>query len=261
MSHRSRHRAHFAFERGARALRRQFQKSVNGNPSDFYASSRHTRRSPKCANGNQGESQAVYRQSKLPTTPKASMEMWLCVKRAISAAERAKRAYDDGRAKVAEAGKALQEHAQLLKEKEAAERQALASEAKAEQMRAALEAARAAARDAEAVSEAIQDALQESERTKAAEIEAAVHSAVQGYRSSDEFTTLLDKEVGSEMADLLYRFKRYNPGQKLNLNFAADPPPLPEGLTEEMIEDYEGEDAEAPGSAEANTVAGDEAAA
>ena len=63
------------------------------------------------------------------------------------------------------------------------------------------------------------------------------------------------------MADLLYRFKRYNPGQKLNLNFAADPPPLPEGLTEEMIEDYDGEDAEAPEPAEANTVAGDEAAA
>ncbi|BBH09626.1 hypothetical protein Prudu_022176 [Prunus dulcis] len=38
----------------------------------------------------------------------ASMEMWLCVKRAISAAEKAKRAYDDGRAKVAEAGKAIQ---------------------------------------------------------------------------------------------------------------------------------------------------------
>ncbi|BBG98593.1 hypothetical protein Prudu_008034 [Prunus dulcis] len=47
----------------------------------------------------------------------ASMEMWLCVKRAISAAERAKKAYDDGRAKVAEAGKAIQDHAHLLKEK------------------------------------------------------------------------------------------------------------------------------------------------
>ncbi|CAL2238125.1 unnamed protein product [Prunus armeniaca] len=45
------------------------------------------------------------------------------------------------------------------------------------------------------------------------------------------------------MAGLLYRFKRYNPRQKLNLNFIADPPPLPEGMTEEMIEDYEGEDA------------------
>ncbi|BBH03125.1 hypothetical protein Prudu_013901, partial [Prunus dulcis] len=68
----------------------------------------------------------------------ASMEMWLCVKRAISAAERAKKAYDDGRAKVAEAGKAIQDHAQLLKEKEAAERRALASKAMVGEMRAAL---------------------------------------------------------------------------------------------------------------------------
>ncbi|BBH04439.1 hypothetical protein Prudu_015583, partial [Prunus dulcis] len=197
----------------------------------------------------------------------ASMEMWLCAKRAISAAEKAKRAYDDGRAKVAEAGKAIQAHAQLLREKEAAERRALASEAMAgearaelEAVRAALEAARAAARDAEAVSEAIQDAMQESERNKAAEVEAAVQTAIQGYRSSGEFAALLDGEVGSEMVGMLYRFKRYNPGQKLNLNFAADPPPLPEGITEEMIEEYEGEDAaEAPGTADA--AAGDEAAA
>ncbi|BBH05777.1 hypothetical protein Prudu_017264, partial [Prunus dulcis] len=131
----------------------------------------------------------------------ASMEMWLCVKRAISAAERAKKAYDDGRAKVAKAGKAIQDHAQLLKEKEAAERLALASEAMVVEMLAALEAARAAARDAEAASEAVQDTLEESERTKAAEVEAAVQSAIQGYRSSEEFTALLDGEVGSEMAD------------------------------------------------------------
>ncbi|BBN68171.1 hypothetical protein Prudu_309S000300 [Prunus dulcis] len=183
-------------------------RRVNGNRGDFHASYRQSRRFSKLVNGSQINFQRSSRQSKLPTTLKASMEMWLCVKRAITAAERAKRAYDDGRAKVAEAGKALQEHAQLLREKEAAERQALASEAKAEQMRAALEAAWAAAGDAEAVSEAVQDALQESERTKAAEIEAAVQSAVQGYRSSGEFTTLLDKEVGSEMADLLYLFKR-----------------------------------------------------
>ena len=197
----------------------------------------------------------------------ASMEMWLCVKRAISAAKRAKKAYDDGRAKVAEAGKAIQAHAQLLREKEAAERRALASEAMAgearaelEAVRAALEAARAAARDAEAVSEAIQDAMQESERNKAAEVEAAVQTAIQGYRSSGEFAALLDGEVASEMVGMLYRIKRYNPGQKLNLNFAADPPPLPEGITEEMIEEYEGEDAaEAPGTADA--AAGDEAAA
>ncbi|CAL8163011.1 unnamed protein product [Prunus armeniaca] len=45
------------------------------------------------------------------------------------------------------------------------------------------------------------------------------------------------------MVDLIYRFKRYNPRTKLNLNFVADPPPLPEGVTEEMIDEYEGEDA------------------
>ncbi|CAL2276722.1 unnamed protein product [Prunus armeniaca] len=51
------------------------------------------------------------------------------------------------------------------------------------------------------------------------------------------------------MVDLIYRFKRYNPGTKLNLNFIADPPPLPKGVTEEMIEEYEGEDA--PGELDA----------
>ncbi|CAB4264387.1 unnamed protein product [Prunus armeniaca] len=47
--------------------------------------------------------------------------------------------------------------------------------------------------------------------------------------------------TGRVWADLIYRFKRYNPSAKLNLNFADDPPPLPEGVMEEMIEDYEGE--------------------
>ncbi|CAL8992684.1 unnamed protein product [Prunus brigantina] len=114
------------------------------------------------------------------------MDMWLCMKRAITAAERAKKAYDDGRAKVAEAGKALQAQANIVKDLQAAERR---------------------------------------------------------FCQSTEFSILLDKEVGAEMADLLYRFKRYNPGRKLNLNFIADPPPLSDGLTEETIEDYEGEDA------------------
>ncbi|XP_020424639.1 KNR4/SMI1 homolog [Prunus persica] len=195
----------------------------------------------------------------------ASMDMWLCVKRAITAAERAKKAYEDGRSKVAEAGKALQEHALLAKQKDSAERQV-------KEMKGLLEAALEATKDAEASKDAVQvaleeserakaaaqAALEESERAKAAEIEAAVQSAIQGYRPSSEFSILLDKEVGSEMADLLYRFKRYNPGQKLNLNFIADPPPLPEGITEEMIEDYEGEDA-AEGSGPAEAAAGDEA--
>ncbi|CAL9011370.1 unnamed protein product [Prunus brigantina] len=189
----------------------------------------------------------------------ASMDMWLCMRRAITVAERTKKAYEDGHVKVAEAGKALQDQAHLHKDKQAAERYVKDSEAKLEEMRVALDAAVAAAKDAEAAKEA------ESERAKAAEIDAAVREAIRGYRSSEEFTVLLDREVGSEMADLLYRFKRHNPGQKLNLNFIADPPPLPEGITEEMIEDYQREGAPEEASAtegpDATEGAQDEAAA
>ncbi|KAL6284824.1 hypothetical protein ACE6H2_015753 [Prunus campanulata] len=157
----------------------------------------------------------------------ASMDMWLCMKRAITAAERAKRMYEDGRSKVADAAKALQDHASLVQDMHAAERQIRAHEAKLAEMREALDGAERMAKDAE----------------EAKLVEAAVRGAIRDYRSSTEFTSLVDNEVASEMADLIYRFKRFNPGQKLNLNFAADPPPLPEGITEEMIEEYEGEDA------------------
>ncbi|CAL2229905.1 unnamed protein product [Prunus armeniaca] len=45
--------------------------------------------------------------------------------------------------------------------------------------------------------------------------------------------------------DLIYRFKRFNADKKLNLNFLREPPPLPERVTEDMVEAYLGEDAEA----------------
>ncbi|CAL9028811.1 unnamed protein product, partial [Prunus brigantina] len=167
----------------------------------------------------------------------ASMDMWLCVKRAINAAEKAKKAYEDGMAKVAEAGKAIQANANLAKDLQAAERHVKYYEAKFAEMPAALESAQQTAKEALEALEAVQVALEETERTKASEIEAAIR----GYRRSTEFSNLLDSEVGEEMAGLLYRFKRYNPGKKLNLNFIADPPPLPEGITEEMIDEYEGE--------------------
>ncbi|CAL9030992.1 unnamed protein product, partial [Prunus brigantina] len=85
----------------------------------------------------------------------ASMEMWLCMRRAINAAERAKKAYEDGRSKVADAGKVLQEHANLLKDKAALERQLAATEDKLDELRGALEASVAAAREAEAAKEAV----------------------------------------------------------------------------------------------------------
>ncbi|CAL8163010.1 unnamed protein product [Prunus armeniaca] len=64
----------------------------------------------------------LYISSDIPFVPHASMDMWLCVKRAINAAKKAKKAYEDGRARVAEAGKAIQDHANLAKDLQAAER-------------------------------------------------------------------------------------------------------------------------------------------
>ncbi|CAL8090458.1 unnamed protein product [Prunus armeniaca] len=168
----------------------------------------------------------------------ASMDMWLCMKRAINAAEKAKKAYDDGRARVAEAGKAIQDHANLAKDLQAAERQVRVYESKFADLSSALESAQLSAKEALEAKEVVEVALEESERAKASEIEAAVQEAIRKYRHSTDFSTLLDREVGSEMVDLIYRFKPYNPGTKLNLNFIADPPPLPEGVTEEMIEEY-----------------------
>ncbi|VVA29530.1 PREDICTED: eukaryotic translation initiation factor 5B partial [Prunus dulcis] len=46
-----------------------------------------------------------------------------------------------------------------------------------------------------------------------------------------------------ECDDLIYRFKRFNPSHKLNKNFMGKMLSLSKDLTEEMIEEYEGEDA------------------
>lgn len=157
------------------------------------------------------------------------MDMWMCMRRAINAAERAKCAYDGGRSKVAEVSKVLQDHANLLKDKAALEQQLKASVEKPSEMRSALETTRVV--------------LEEDERSRAAEIQIVVREVVAQYRSSEDFTAFLHKEVSTEMMDLIYRFKCFNPGQKLNLNFSANPPPLSDRITEEMIEDYAGEDA------------------
>ncbi|CAL8162744.1 unnamed protein product [Prunus armeniaca] len=88
-----------------------------------------------------------------------------------------------------EAGRAFRLQAS---DKQAAERQVKASEAKLAEMRAALDAAMTAVKDVVEVKEAVQTALEESERAKTAEIDAAVREAIRGYRSSEEFTVLLD---------------------------------------------------------------------
>lgn len=96
------------------------------------------------------------------------MDMWLCMKWAITTAECTKKAYEGGRVKGAEAGKALQDHTHLLRDKQAAERQVKASEAKLAKITAALETALVAIKDVEVAKGAVQVALEESEQAKAA---------------------------------------------------------------------------------------------
>ncbi|BBG99119.1 hypothetical protein Prudu_008709, partial [Prunus dulcis] len=196
----------------------------------------------------------------------ASMEMWLSVKRAISAAERAKRAYDDGRAKVAEAGKAIQDHAQLLKEKEAAERRAFASEAAVAEMRAALDAMRA---DLEVGGRqpVMPKPFRRRFRTPCRSLSGPRPRRSRlpfrrQSRDTDLPRSLLPAGWGSRLRDGGYvvPIQTVQPWPEAQPQFCCRSPPLPEGITEEMVEEYEGEDAaEAPGTADA--AAGDEAAA
>ncbi|KAI5349209.1 hypothetical protein L3X38_002096 [Prunus dulcis] len=67
--------------------------------------------------------------------------------RAITVAERAKKAYDDDRAKVAKARKVLQDHANLVKDKEALERKVKATKANLSEMMETSDASIQAARD------------------------------------------------------------------------------------------------------------------
>ncbi|CAL2277638.1 unnamed protein product [Prunus armeniaca] len=142
----------------------------------------------------------------------ASMDMWLCMRRAINTAKRAKKVYEDGRAKVAEAGKALQDHANLLKDNN-----------DSEGCRGCKGYGACGSRVVRASQSGGDRCCRPRGDQKLPFVNQVLHPARQ--------------EGGSEMTNLLYRFKKYNPGRKLNLNFIADPPPLPEGLTEEMIED------------------------
>ncbi|KAL6280046.1 hypothetical protein ACE6H2_016927 [Prunus campanulata] len=152
----------------------------------------------------------------------ADMEMWLCAKRAVNAAERYQKKFEEGRSKIADAGKLIQE-VDRRAEENAAKIAELASKLVATEMEVAKDAA---------------------DRSHAKELEEAKAKAVADYRASEEFTLLVDKEVMEQCDDFVYRFKRYNADKKLKLNFLRDPPPLPEGVTEEMVEAYKGEDAE-----------------
>lgn len=178
----------------------------------------------------------------------AEMEMWLCAKRAVNAAERYQKKFDEGREKIADAGKLLQE-ADRRAEENAAKIAELSSKL------AATELEVVAAHEAKA---AVEVAMEAAERSRAREVEEAKAKALADYRSSEEFTLLVDKEVMEQCDDLVYRFKRYNADKKLNLNFLRDPPPLPEGMTEEMVEAYKGEDADADSASDTDSSSGED---
>ncbi|CAL2247429.1 unnamed protein product [Prunus armeniaca] len=102
--------------------------------------------------------------------------------------------------------------------------------------------------DAEEARTRAEAAKEAERRSRAVELEEAKKQAIAEYRNSPEFVALLDKEVMEQCKDLIYQFKRFNADKKLNLNFVRDPPPLPERVTEEMVEAYLGEDAKVDSS-------------
>lgn len=96
--------------------------------------------------------------------------------------------YDNDRSKVSKASKVLQDHANLIKDKKALERQVKAADDKLAEMRGALETAVRAAKEAEADRDAVHVVLEEAEWSKAVEVEAAVREAI-SQKCSPSFWT------------------------------------------------------------------------
>ncbi|CAL9020827.1 unnamed protein product [Prunus brigantina] len=140
------------------------------------------------------------------------------MKRVINASERVQKKYEDGRAKIAEAGKLLQD----------ADRHAEENASKIAELSSKLAEAEKAAVDAEEARVAAEEAKEAVLWSRATELEEAKRKAIAEYRSTEECTALLD---------LIYRFKGLKVDKKLNLNFLRDPPLLPEKGTEEMVEE------------------------
>ncbi|CAL9007051.1 unnamed protein product [Prunus brigantina] len=93
----------------------------------------------------------------------ANMEMWLGMKRAVNAAERAQKRFEDGRAKIAEAGKMLQD----------ADRHAAENAAKIAELSSKLAEAEKAAVDAEEARARAEAAKEDALRSRATEVEEA----------------------------------------------------------------------------------------
>lgn len=152
--------------------------------------------------------------------------MWLCLKRAIGAAERNQQKYENTRARIAKAGKVIREVDQHAEE----------NTAKITDLSSKLAEAEKALMEAQEVKAAAKVAREAASRSRAMKEEEAKKMAVIDCQSLEEFTVLLEKEVMELCEDLTYRFKRYNADKKLNMNFLRNLPQLPEGVTKEMVE-------------------------
>lgn len=165
------------------------------------------------------------------------------MKRALNTADQYRERYEDSRAKIAEADKAIQDVNRLAEEKAV----------KIAELPSRLAAAEVAAVEAQEAKAAMEVAMEAAEQSHVARVQEVRMKAVADYRNSEEFMAMLDKEVMDQYDDFVYRFKHYNKGKKLNLNFLRDPPPLPKGIIEEMVEACKGEDAKADSSSETNS--------
>ncbi|CAL8152096.1 unnamed protein product [Prunus armeniaca] len=133
------------------------------------------------------------------------------------------------------------------------DRHAEENAAKITELSSRLAEAERAAVDAEEARARAEAAKEVERRSRATELEEAKKQAIAEYRNLPEFVALLDKEMMEQCEDLIYRFKRLNADKKLNLKFFRDPPPLPERITEEMVEAYLREDAEVDSSSDSES--------
>ncbi|CAL8135701.1 unnamed protein product [Prunus armeniaca] len=102
------------------------------------------------------------------------MEMWLSMKRAVNAAERVQKKFDDSRAKIAEVGKLIQD----------ADWHAEENAAKIAELSSKLAEAKRAAVDAEEARAAAKEAKEAVLRSRATELEEAKRKAIDEYRSN-----------------------------------------------------------------------------
>ncbi|CAL2247268.1 unnamed protein product [Prunus armeniaca] len=113
------------------------------------------------------------------------MEMWLSMKRAVNAAERVQKKFNDSQAKIADAGKLIQDTDWHAEE----------NATKIAELSSKLAKAERAAVDVKEVRAAAEEAKEAVLRSHATELEEAKRKAVDEYQSKEEFTTLLDKGV------------------------------------------------------------------